>query len=76
MADECITDNGDDGSRQTRHHHPLAPEEAARIICAVHLTDDGNPIIGVSPDFSKVDGDLYRQAWRTLRSFAANMGSD
>lgn len=48
--------------------YPLSPREAARIVCEVHAPHE-SPIVGVIPDFTKLDGDLYREAWRVLRRY-------
>jgi hypothetical protein len=60
--------------RASLHDHPMSPQEAARVICDVH-TGPGGPkgftvAFGTPPDFVKVDGDLYWEAWRVLRRFA------
>ena len=53
----------DEGERQrakqrSLERHPLAPQDAARIVCLVHTVSDGSPAVDLPPDFTKLDGDL------------------
>jgi hypothetical protein len=75
MPNKRFQDMLDEGERQrakqrSLERHPLTPHDAARIVCLVHTASNGSPAIGVIPDFTKLDGDLYRAAWLTLRRFA------
>jgi hypothetical protein len=75
MPNKRYQDMLDEGERQRAkqralERHPLTPQDAARILCLVHTASDGGPITGVIPDFTNLDGDLYRAAWLTLRRFA------
>ena len=71
------TQDAGESSRKLRanlREHPMSPQEAARVICDVH-TGPGGPkgftvAFGTPPDFVKVDGDFYWEAWRVLRLFA------
>jgi hypothetical protein len=56
--------------------HPMGLREAIRIICEVHTQASNGPHgfnldFNRPPDFVKVDGDLYWEAWRVLREAAA-----
>jgi hypothetical protein len=60
--------------QQNLRAHPMSAREAARMICEMHTvaSDDGRIRVnfGLAPDFTKVDGDVYHEAWRTLRKAA------
>jgi hypothetical protein len=49
----------------------MSPREAARTICEPHTFIDTEGRIrvnfGAAPDFTKIDGDVYHEAWRVLR---------
>jgi hypothetical protein len=51
--------------------------EAIRIVCEAHTADAPDSPhgfaldFGAPPVFLKVDGDLYWEAWRVLRDYAA-----
>lgn len=50
--------------------------EAVRFICEIHTATSEGPHgfkigFGTPPDFVKVDGNLYWEAWRVLREYAA-----
>jgi hypothetical protein len=70
------TQDAGESSRKLRtnlREHPMSPQEAARVICDVHTGPGGTKgftvAFGTPPDFMKVDGELYWEAWRVLRRF-------
>jgi hypothetical protein len=76
MPNKRFQNTQDDGAltrkrRENLKAHPMSPREAARFLCEVHTTADENrfgfDIHWSTPDFAKVDGDLYWEAWRVLR---------
>lgn len=64
--------------RQNLTAHPMSPREAAELICGVHIVASGPKGFGIDfgrpPDFAKVDGEQYWQAWRVLQAFARGDG--
>jgi hypothetical protein len=61
--------------------HPMGIREAVRIICEVHTAaSDGAHGFDVDfyrpPNFLKVDGDLYLEAWRVLRDWSHGGASE
>src|SRR4051812_28574619 len=62
-------------SQENLKAHPMGLREAIRIVCDAHTSDADGPrgfaLVGIPPDFVKVDGDLYWEAWRVLRQYAA-----
>lgn len=46
----------------------MSPQEAARVICEVHTAPGGakgfTVEFGTPPNFMKVDGEVYWEAWR------------
>jgi hypothetical protein len=69
----------EDGERKRWENlkaHPIGLREAFRMICEVHTQASNGPHgfdldFNRPPDFVKVDGDLYREAWRVLREFGS-----
>jgi hypothetical protein len=59
--------------------HSMELREAIRLICDIHTAASEGPHgfkIGfrTPPDFVKVNGDLYWEAWRVLRQYATGDG--
>jgi hypothetical protein len=78
MPNNRFHDMQNDGERLRQRKeklktHPMSAAEAARLICEVHThVIDGRVWVDFSapPDFTKLDGDLYHEAWRVLRRLA------
>jgi hypothetical protein len=78
MPNNRFREMQDEGGRTRRRKqnlktHPMSPAEAARIVCEAHtFVRDGKSWVNfeVPPDFTKLDGDLYHEAWRVLRRLA------
>jgi hypothetical protein len=63
------------GRRKNIRAYPVSPIEAAKLLCEAHTKtiEAGRGFTvdwGAPPDFIKIDGDLYWEAWRVLREFA------
>jgi hypothetical protein len=52
----------------------MGAREAIRIICELHSHVDDREVVrvnfGMTPNFAKIDGELYHEAWRVARAFA------
>lgn len=78
MPNKRFQDTQDAGERTRKLREnltafPVSPQEAARIVCEMHTGVDGDRVrvnFMMPPDFTKVDGNIYHEAWRKLREFA------
>ena len=81
MPNKRVQDTKDAGeiSRKLRESlmaNPMGLREAIGIICEVHTEASNGPHgfeldFNRPPNFLKIDGDLYWEAWRVLRRYAA-----